>query len=685
MAVEKTVIKDSKSDGGIIGMTRKKPALLRWYLTRQIVGEYASTIKTRGDLQGGLNDMNKSTQSSNQRDDDHANVLIEHVLTKMANPFDLSEANSNILLNISTGLHASDEVKESLLTAVTKGKQKMENFVESCLEIGGQGNFYAPISKTDLKTFDTMSTKVNPMSQNKNKKLKMDPELIFRRALCLTKFREDADLEIILNHPIGSVPVALFHEQGSQRKTVKSELGAYLESKCDNDTPFERDVNHTVYIRDAMSIIHAMPVQTCTVFDDIGALYIQGIARSMQRAHTIIDVFDRYDNEMSIKEAERIRRSNTLGNGKRYSVSGNRPIPPWNRFLSVRENKVALIAFLGEYAELKSPQFLKQDETLILAGCFAIPTQTKVITQHNVDINPDFNCDHEEAVTRIIFHADQVDKENGRLNSMGKTVIKANDTDIMVLAVHYFPRLQHTSELWMELGNVTERMDLRRMVPVHKICEALQPTECAILPAVHCLTGCDSVSAFYGIGKKSVINCLKTNGCDMFSELENLHIMSEDAAIAEARRLVAQLYDPKHNMLDCHNDLNKLRFRLSLKNDRSLAKLPPCEDSFRQHVRRTTYQTRIWMNADRGVLDMESPVGHGWENGNTGLVPTYYTGDTATDILQNLFCNCSGKKPCSAQFCTCVRNGFDCINICECSTSNKCFNNTDRESEHTVD
>ena len=33
MATEKTITKDSKSNGGIVGLTRKKSALIRWNIT----------------------------------------------------------------------------------------------------------------------------------------------------------------------------------------------------------------------------------------------------------------------------------------------------------------------------------------------------------------------------------------------------------------------------------------------------------------------------------------------------------------------------------------------------------------------------------------------------------------------------------------------------------------------------
>ncbi|CAC5359722.1 unnamed protein product [Mytilus coruscus] len=50
MATEKTIIKDSKGCSGIIGLTRKKPALLRWMLTRHILAHFSSEMKSRSGL-----------------------------------------------------------------------------------------------------------------------------------------------------------------------------------------------------------------------------------------------------------------------------------------------------------------------------------------------------------------------------------------------------------------------------------------------------------------------------------------------------------------------------------------------------------------------------------------------------------------------------------------------------------
>jgi hypothetical protein len=42
------------------------------------------------------------------------------------------------------------------------------------------------------------------------------------------------------------------------------------------------------------------------------------------------------------------------------------------------------------------------------------------------------------------------------------------------------------------------------------------------LPAMHVLTGCDSVSSLFGIYKKTVFNIVKKKGTDSFKELRNL-------------------------------------------------------------------------------------------------------------------------------------------------------------------
>lgn len=74
-----------------------------------------------------------------------------------------------------------------------------------------------------------------------------------------------------------------------------------------------------------------------------------------------------------------------------------------------------------------------------------------------------------------------------------ESVIKSPDSDVLVLAVHYFTKMEHVDSMWDETGTITSTDDKHLFIPVHVICDALTPDFYNILPAVHAFTGCDSV------------------------------------------------------------------------------------------------------------------------------------------------------------------------------------------------
>ena len=74
--------------------------------------------------------------------------------------------------------------------------------------------------------------------------------------------------------------------------------------------------------------------------------------------------------------------------------------------------------------------------------------------------------------------------------------IQTVDTDVVVLAVAQFQNLQ-MEELWIEFG-VGKHY---RFIPAHLIATSLGPEKAKALPFFHAITGCDTTSAFAGIGK----------------------------------------------------------------------------------------------------------------------------------------------------------------------------------------
>ena len=83
-------------------------------------------------------------------------------------------------------------------------------------------------------------------------------------------------------------------------------------------------------------------------------------------------------------------------------------------------------------------------------------------------------------------------------------------------------------------------------------------------------------------------------GAHCFEALLFLGRQDEAGGIAAARKFIACLYDPKGKEISAHISMDILRAKFAAKRrDSSLAKLPPCEDSIKQHMRRASWQVRI--------------------------------------------------------------------------------------------
>ena len=77
--------------------------------------------------------------------------------------------------------------------------------------------------------------------------------------------------------------------------------------------------------------------------------------------------------------------------------------------------------------------------------------------------------------------------------------VRTVDSDVVVLTINIFHELG-LSELWVGFGIGKWYKD----IPIHHISQLLGPQRYKVLPLFHAITGCDVVSAMFGIGKKTV-------------------------------------------------------------------------------------------------------------------------------------------------------------------------------------
>ena len=109
-ALEQTINREAKSQGGVIGFTLRKGALLRWLMTRHITGEYAEAFKELCNSNGKMHEELGTSRSNKNRKD--VKDMKEYLYSQCQDPFDLDDAPDHPM-NITTGKTASREVEDS--------------------------------------------------------------------------------------------------------------------------------------------------------------------------------------------------------------------------------------------------------------------------------------------------------------------------------------------------------------------------------------------------------------------------------------------------------------------------------------------------------------------------------------------------------------------------------------------
>jgi hypothetical protein len=87
----------------------------------------------------------------------------------------------------------------------------------------------------------------------------------------------------------------MFHEDGTMRKSCKLDVEKQFENE---DSPVlslpDFDPSLTTYIRDSMAV-QCMDAQKHRTFGDLDTDYCRQLTSCFAIAHTVADIFDRYD------------------------------------------------------------------------------------------------------------------------------------------------------------------------------------------------------------------------------------------------------------------------------------------------------------------------------------------------------------------------------------------------------
>ena len=154
---------------------------------------------------------------------------------------------------------------------------------------------------------------------------------------------------------------------------------------------------------------------------------IQAYSTKYQRMDLVFDVY----------QPSSLKTRTKRGRGVRRRVESKGKIPQnWQNFLRNNDNKTDLFNFLADkISQMSTPN------TVI------VTRENDVASNHEVSMDGLAPCCHEEADTRIFVHA----VEEGSKVLM----IKANDTDVLVIAISVLSALQDIGlqQLWWPLDS----------------------------------------------------------------------------------------------------------------------------------------------------------------------------------------------------------------------------------------
>ena len=213
-ALEQTINLDSKTRGGIVGLTQNASALDRWFITSHKRAELTAATKRLCNFEDSdkIGTHKEAGSQRVKRDESDVERLINTITTTMSNPFDLSEASKEDpvqLRNIATGVVMPHDAAEQLVDCFSTGAEEAKKFRRQGMSnTGDEVSFWSKISKLNLKIFASLA-KTNQIKCVDEKIITISADRnLFGRLLIAAKCR-DVDVKEILRYELSTSACAL--------------------------------------------------------------------------------------------------------------------------------------------------------------------------------------------------------------------------------------------------------------------------------------------------------------------------------------------------------------------------------------------------------------------------------------------------------------------------------------------
>lgn len=459
----------------------------------------------------------------------------------------------------------------------------------------------------------------------KDDSIQIEPQLLFQRLSVIASKEEDPSTA--LKHELCSYPAALFESTVLLREANKPALADAVWEYVKDSQPDSLPSTDLHYVLDGGSLIQRIPWPRKESIDHICQLYVDYVIRRYSKATV---VFDGYPAGPSTKDVTHLRRTKGCC-GPEVHFSGQTIMSlKKTEFLSNPVNKQSFINILSDKLER--------------VGC---------VVQHAKG-----DADTLIAMTAV-KSAEVVD-----------TVLVGEDTDLLVLLCYHAKNLLRAIYFRPEPKLHSNSC---RVWDIQKTRNILKETTCENILFAHAISGCDTTSRLYGVGKHLVFKKLLSDS--EFRKHAEIFLSGPDTPhdriIEAGEKAIVSMYNGGKN-----DSLDKLRCQRFKEKVVRCSKeilpqvLPPTSGAAKYHSLRVFYQISEWKGESLNATD------YGWKEQDGKFIAVRTDLPPAPDhLLEVIHCNC--RTGCSTLKCTCRRNGLECTFACgECKGSS-CSNSTD--------
>ena len=258
------------------------------------------------------------------------------------------------------------------------------------------------------------------------------------------------------------------------------------------------------------------------------------------------------------------------------------------------------------------------------------------------------------------------------------TVLIGDDTDLLVLLLAHAD-LSHESVFFAPEPKKRQKKQ-SRVWDIHFLKKKLGNVLCRRLLFAHAISGCDTTSRIFGMGKMQVFKKVRDDEEMAFIADQFLGVMDKADVSKHGNRAVFLIYNG--NQTDCTNldALRHIRFEekaASSLSHVSCSSIPPTSAATVYHAQRVYLQIQIWqLNSNLNATDW------GWRNVKNNLFPVHTDMPPApADVLRVIRCGCKGD--CSTLKCSCKKHRLDCSSACKECKGGSCSNTGNTEASVT--